>query len=727
MSYTHSGDDEAKSNPPKVDSALNESTLAGLCGVKINTWGTKANAGNGILHYLDSEFFGGNVGHVSIEITFPANKEGDALIEKYLKDNPKLYYTKRTIKVNAAVPDKKIIHKTAENLINQEIYEVRFSFWPTGANKTRVYDQDNERLGTNFDWGPKWEQIIKPDVRRTKGILGERIIKLGPTNILHARDKNKKQIKRYKHFAISDRLHEDISSLDVLLLKIENNPGLRTLSVTEKNIVNRFFPKFYKRTQQGNVMNSELFLELKNITEARKGILNNKYNKLKKKLLDSVDSDEDENYLTKGKIPSNSVYLPLSKKSLPKLGQKGGLNIERMLQKMVDLTRPDADEFELLNINCSKTVGVILEAGAENEEVKKVFQRRAFGFFGNPQEVLNSAIEVQSIIYGNDSFARKVERKFKDNDPIERAGGYLLGITMNSTSSITAKIFAVIGLILLSPLAAAVFTITKLLNPLQSYKDCIGLVKYSSSREFKGPAKILQWAAIAIFSIGAAIFAIPALIQSGFSTLFNGVTKLFKPSRKKLKQQDEEIERAREEVSPIKSLKKVSRMDRAWVESQVLNSVNKNTREIDSSDPKQALLRYKAILDSSDLIPAFSNRTLKRVMKYIPKAIKPPIEFDNEGDTLQEIYDNLRLKAHDRFREHRNKATKLFLQKLNNMNSRKRTYTNLDTKIESKTDTKLKIDSKAKTEIHSTENSKENTKEDINKKKPKSTKNKRGK
>jgi len=56
-------------------------------GAKIQTWGTVDQENNGLIHFLDSELFGGNVGHAAIELTFPKDTKGEQLIEDYCKNS----------------------------------------------------------------------------------------------------------------------------------------------------------------------------------------------------------------------------------------------------------------------------------------------------------------------------------------------------------------------------------------------------------------------------------------------------------------------------------------------------------------------------------------------------------------------------------------------------------------------------------------------------------------
>ena len=51
--------------------------------VTLYTWGTHSDGGNGMAHFMDASFFGGNVGHAAIEVTLPVNEKTEQLIRQY--------------------------------------------------------------------------------------------------------------------------------------------------------------------------------------------------------------------------------------------------------------------------------------------------------------------------------------------------------------------------------------------------------------------------------------------------------------------------------------------------------------------------------------------------------------------------------------------------------------------------------------------------------------------
>lgn len=157
-------------------------------GVMLRTWGTESGGGNGMAHFLDSELLGGNVGHASLEVTFPADKAGEELIAKYCRSEDQ----KQTI-----VPfERRTIQVLDENkkVKNQEVYKVYFSWWPGNDKGFRINpnvnsDAELERFGV--DAGPmakRFTQTDGPDVliqeeRISRGKVGSKKVKLAPNEI----------------------------------------------------------------------------------------------------------------------------------------------------------------------------------------------------------------------------------------------------------------------------------------------------------------------------------------------------------------------------------------------------------------------------------------------------------------------------------------------------------------------------------------------------------------
>lgn len=154
--------------------------MSTYCGVTVQTWGTFYGAGSGMLQYLDSKMFGGNVGHAAITLTIPDNNENEELIKKYCMnadDESLIPYKKRTIL---------FADGTKEN-----VYDIRFSWWPTSEG---VYledelnlDQLSEWVGVDFTWSEESASIFQPEKRLYTGTLAQTKMRLGPMSIAHHR------------------------------------------------------------------------------------------------------------------------------------------------------------------------------------------------------------------------------------------------------------------------------------------------------------------------------------------------------------------------------------------------------------------------------------------------------------------------------------------------------------------------------------------------------------
>ena len=62
-----------------IDSMFNNA----LFGATLHTWGTKSRSSNGMINFLDYQFFGGDVGHASISMKLPINDTSRQWIETY--------------------------------------------------------------------------------------------------------------------------------------------------------------------------------------------------------------------------------------------------------------------------------------------------------------------------------------------------------------------------------------------------------------------------------------------------------------------------------------------------------------------------------------------------------------------------------------------------------------------------------------------------------------------
>ena len=152
--------------------------------VSVMTWGTHRNGGNGMAHFLDSEFFGANTGHASVLLTFPADEQGKDLINKYCyRDGKRL------------IPFTTKLHRSLDKdnlVVTQEVYCVYFSWWLDELASSPSSDSESERLGANVlpiapDFvDPTQAGALDPSEKRIyRGLLGSRLMTLSSKQVIH--------------------------------------------------------------------------------------------------------------------------------------------------------------------------------------------------------------------------------------------------------------------------------------------------------------------------------------------------------------------------------------------------------------------------------------------------------------------------------------------------------------------------------------------------------------
>jgi hypothetical protein len=277
-------------------------------GAKIQTWGTVDQENNGLIHFLDSELFGGNVGHAAIELTFPKDTKGEQLIEDYCKNsntnkNKEIpFHTKQLIEPNG---------------VYQEYYIVRFSALPgeDGMFIEGEQNKDNldERLGVNFNYNPRFKNLIQ-EQRKIKGELGEKVITLAPFSMSHLESLNESPLHKKVIEAKEEvkRLVDRNNFLKKLEDKLNKNKD-KPFSITEKLMLTNWMgedvvdEKNYKnKAELVWLVENEYNKNNKNISEKQKEIeenfksIKNKAQKDKKTLSQEFVKIQKNNYV-KGK------------------------------------------------------------------------------------------------------------------------------------------------------------------------------------------------------------------------------------------------------------------------------------------------------------------------------------------------------------------------------------------------------------------------------------------
>ncbi|MGD9592257.1 MAG: hypothetical protein AB7V32_07040, partial [Candidatus Berkiella sp.] len=299
----------------------------------------------------------------------------------------------------------------------------------------------------------------------------------------------------------------------------------------------QFLPPEFKDITKEE-MTSEIYESLRQNAKSQKDILIDKQNQLRAqttlyKQVSPFFYGDYERFVTKGHAPDSNVHLPVSGLNDSDY-LKPGLNIERMLKKMHDLTQ-DGQKFNLTTKNCSMTTGAILASGAE-PQLRDFFEDKAWGGFGNPQVVYKGAILYGSAISKNNAqktFWQKLS-KWNPLNVVSFIGGKMLSAVADPKTNIVAKIALGIGLIPMGVLAGCVQTIKAVFNPRKTFVNCSQFVNYA----WKNNSVFLKIASIPV-ALLATVAAVPALLQHGVDKLI--VEPLTKPKKTHIDEQPNDI------------------------------------------------------------------------------------------------------------------------------------------------------------------------------------------
>lgn len=133
--------------------------------------GVKVRGASKLKHSVGAILFGGNVGHASIKLCFPADKRGQDLINMYCKNK------------NKPIPYETIVKQIGSNEKKTYIscYEIYFSAWPGPETKmylnTLLDDQLTAIKGTNYNYKKHAPNYPESQIehRISKGLLRKKI------------------------------------------------------------------------------------------------------------------------------------------------------------------------------------------------------------------------------------------------------------------------------------------------------------------------------------------------------------------------------------------------------------------------------------------------------------------------------------------------------------------------------------------------------------------------
>jgi hypothetical protein len=227
-----------------------------MFGITVQTWGANSRAGNGMMSFADQKFFGGDVGHASINMKLPINSTTKEWMEQYCfaqtyedfkksKGTEDLSYEKYVQEVDKLIPvsiksqatrvakydSSGHIIPTHEKAYEQVYFDVDWSWWP-GRVQNSEDDMVWEREGKHFEYDEKWKDYLQPEQRIHRGKLGSRKMDYAPSAIIHQRDIPSSELERITRSHKIHQLEEKLELIKLLNSKIEDmanskmSPGL---------------------------------------------------------------------------------------------------------------------------------------------------------------------------------------------------------------------------------------------------------------------------------------------------------------------------------------------------------------------------------------------------------------------------------------------------------------------------------------------------------------------
>ncbi len=238
--------------------------------VAVRTWGTtKDTSASGMLHYYDTNLFGGNVGHASIALELPLSYKETVL-----------QYCYNELDEEKIIPfEERIDHETGEKYI-----EVYFSWWP-GVEYNGCYlepnienDRLNERRGSDISYSNS-ENLETVFV---KGNLGHKKIHLSNLSTITT---SNPEIPAVKELLVLITQYEktimDLEELETLINlfnpnQLQTTDDKLTISIAKRSHLKRLLSGLLpEQILDKNHLNKQDLENIKNIGE-------NKIEKLKK-------------------------------------------------------------------------------------------------------------------------------------------------------------------------------------------------------------------------------------------------------------------------------------------------------------------------------------------------------------------------------------------------------------------------------------------------------------
>lgn len=158
-----------------------------------------------------------------------------------------------------------------------------------------------------------------------------------------------------------------------------------------------------------------------------------------------------DRFLTVGAMEGGLVSLPISNVIAADVGQPNGLDVEAMLQQMHSLATNNIP-YSLSIKNCCTSVAEILEAGVQQQSLKRIVAERTIIGTNTPQMVNNAALKIQQeIIAPEPTDIWSKLKEFNPAAPIENLIRLLLVFMLNKKFSVRHIAATFIIVLLLVP------------------------------------------------------------------------------------------------------------------------------------------------------------------------------------------------------------------------------------------------------------------------------------
>ena len=324
----------------------------------------------------------------------------------------------------------------------------------------------------------------------------------------------------------------------------------------------------------------------------------------------SFFAENEDQYLTVGLPPSHQVFMPFN------VNGKCRLSPLAMLQKMYELTKPDAEQFDLYRQNCSLTAMDVLKAGTKHDQqLYKTMDNRALGFFGTPQQVLANAENTREFI--DQDTREPLFTKISNLNYLEQALSYAIKLYMDNDGHKMNQAASIMLGILIG-LATLPFIVVKaLINPIKASNRIIDTLKLVLDRD----SSLLK-VGLLIVSLPALAFLSPlSIIQAGLNLVSKSFQYFYDVFNKKVYASTDVIDtpigsQAKTESGP--SFNSNNTALAGLVDRKIYGVVSEHTMTISPlKNPQQIVDEFeKLLLEHPEKVVVLSEKSHANALRY---------------------------------------------------------------------------------------------------------------